>query len=738
MLIAMLLCIWSGTLADDLGRREVRVWSDVFAPKPAATATGMRLAERLRRLNYEAVDHQPREPGTYWVDEDLTWWIYRRAVRWGGNRWPALLFGLPFGSNLKTAVDTKGQSLSLGRKAGVWLEPERLAESLTGDRAQRVTFTLNDVPEHVWRAVVAAEDARFFDHLGLDGRALARSALANLEAGAVVQGGSTITQQLIKNRDLTPKRSFGRKASEAVRAMSLEAEYSKREILTEYVNHVYLGHVDGLAIHGMGTAAQAFFNKMPAELSLAQASLLAGIIQAPNRYNPLRHPKRAKARRDWVIDRMVALGWVTEQAAKDAQSQRVQIQLGALAGRDVDGLLSWLRALLQQERPNRMAAGYGVVVETTIDPLLQADTTRLVIQHLKGLRRQDDQQLQAAVVMLDADNGAVLAYVGGDPNQRAGRYDRARLARRQPGSTLKPLILLEAFGDCGWHRRLNPASRVADRPVRIALSGKDWTPGNNDGVFHGVVDIRESLRYSLNTPFVRIARHCGFKHCARKLRKAGIDLPANPPPSFVLGALETTLLDLTATYTPFVTLGHRQRPFPFWRMEKPSGRRLEQGGPNKNRVSQVDEAFIVRQLLMDAVRAGTGRRAAIAGLNVLGKTGTSSGGRDAWFIGAADGTVLGVWLGTDGGEGTAALSATRDAAPLWRMIMQLAAGSRPGYELQPPDDVTQAWVDTRSGLLITAEQAQGKSWARREWFHHRHLPGKKRWWLPGREAKVLD
>ena len=353
------------------------------------------------------------------------YWFYRRACHAGGSEHPAQLIGLTLEKSGRiSGLRREGKSPRAFDEGDVWLEPEVLAESLKGDRADRVTIDLDAVPERVWRPVLAAEDSRFFEHGALDARALARAALRNFREGRVVQGGSTITQQLIKNRDLTPERSMGRKASEAMRAISLESEYDKREILQAYLNTVYYGQYEGMGIYGFGTAARVYFGKRAAELTLAEAAVLAAMIQGPNRLSPDRHADALRERRNWVLSRMEELGWATANEVSRAKSSALGARSTPPSRSAPVHLLSWIARQAEQHEPARAEGGRGFLIETTIDPLLQERAERSVADRLQSLRRDfaalRNAKLSAALIALDARTGAVVAYVGGDPADRAG------------------------------------------------------------------------------------------------------------------------------------------------------------------------------------------------------------------------------------------------------------------------------------------------------------------------------
>jgi membrane peptidoglycan carboxypeptidase len=565
---------------------------------------------------------------------------------------------------------------------------------------------------------------------------MARAMLANAKAGKVAQGGSTITQQLVKNRDLTPKRSVGRKASEAVRALALEVEHDKRDILDAYLDQLYLGHVEGLAIHGLGTAARVYFSKDAGELTLPEATLLAAMIQGPNRLSPIRHPQRAIERRNWVLGRMAELGWSSTEEVERARAAALGLDLSPPERSGAVHFLDWVASTVEGSQSRRLERGRGLVVETTLDPYLQMVAERVVESHLRELRRSHpglrSAGLSAALVALDAASGAVLAYVGGDPADHEDRFDRARKARRQTGSTIKPLLLLDPFEDCGERKPLNPATRVADERLRIELPDGAWEPSNYGGRFHGVVDLRFALRHSLNVPFVRVVRWCGVEPTAERIRKTGLTLPPSPPLSFILGAVEASPLEMAGAYTVFASPGRVREPFGIRRIERPSGRRLASFDGDGRNVVHASSAYLIHELMRDAVAKGTGGRAAIEGLDVAGKTGTSSSSRDAWFIGDDGGIVAAVWIGLDE-SGSLGLTGGSAAAPLWKSFVELASPTRPAREVKRPRDIVVHRVDPATGLRLSPRSSKG----REELFRRRALPRKDRFLRPDRPEAVI-
>ena len=727
----------AAALEDDLGRNETRVRSAAYPLTTGRTVQQIALPERLDRLGYSRVREKPDEVGEYFYGHE-TFWIFRRAHRLGGHDHGAELFGLKLRRKdglIVGVVDARGEPRG-PREGSPWLEPETLAESMAADRADRIIIKLADLPEYVWQSVLAAEDARFFGHSGVDVRSVARAALANVKSGGVEQGGSTITQQLVKNRDLTPKRTLGRKTSEAVRALWLEAEYDKREILEAYLNQVYLGNVEGLAIHGYGAASQVYFSKSVEELSLAEAATLAAMIQGPNRLSPVRHTERVRERRDWVLSRLAELEWVDSTAIAKAKRSAVRTRTSPPQRNAPAHFLNLATLEVESEAPKRMEEDRGVVVETTLDPYLQRLAERAVAGRLDRLRRRHrrlrNARLSAALVSVDALTGEILAYVGGDP-AHPDDFDRARRAKRQPGSAVKPFILLQAFEDCGEHSPLYPASRVADRPLTIDLPSRDWSPDNYDGKYLGTVTARQALAGSRNVPMVRIARWCGFGNTAGTFERAGLDLPDNPPPSFVLGAVEVTPLELAGAYTIMAGEGRAARPFGVRRVEKPEGRGLGSNKPKRRRVVRPETAWLVQDVMRTAVDEGTATIADIEGLTAAAKTGSSSGLRDAWFAGHVGSVVTVVWVGLDDGE-SLGLTGAAAAGPIWRDFMEGAAPARPVLDHGAPKGIIEAYVDPETGLLVGKRDKR----ATEEVFRRGATPRRNRIWRIDKAIPVVE
>jgi len=680
----------AGSLASTLGRNEVRIYDAGYRPPLGATVEEAQLPQRLGRLGYERVHRRPDRPGEYFWGREL-FWVYQHEL----STRPARLVGWRLNSGRVSSWIDGGSGEPRERKAPIDLEAELLGTTFRERRAQTRWIAFDSLPEHVWRPLLAIEDNRFLEHMGVDGRAVARALLANVKKGGVAQGGSTITQQLIKMRDLTPKRSLGRKASEALRALALEAEFSKEEILEGYLNLVYYGHYDGAHVYGIDAAARTFYSLSVADLDLSRAAALAALVQAPNRLSPIRNPEALAGRYSRVLDRLEELEWADTAEVDRARRQGLpQARPSTPVLEPAPHFRAWVGeriGISADERPG------GIVIETTLDAHLQSLAEAAVESGLQRLRRSHpglrNRPLSAGLIALDATNGRVLAHVGGDP-RRPDEFDRVRSSRRQPGSTVKPLVALEALGPCGAQPRLFSSRRVLDKPLTLPLpDGDAWAPQNADRLFRGAVTVRRTLVESLNVPTVRLARHCGFEATAKRLRRAGLDLPEAVQPAFVLGAIETSALKLATAYSLFPNRGRVTRPRPVARVR---GNRRVAGGEGSRRAASAGAAWLVRDLL------------ARPDGKTWGKTGTSSGRRDAWYAGGSGRLVAVVWVGLDDDRSLGAGGATA-AEPIWREFVVTAAPTLPAWDPPQPRSIVEHWVDTESGLRLKRERSGSES-----------------------------
>jgi penicillin-binding protein 1A len=520
------------------------------------------------------------------------------------------------------------------------------------------------MPPVLPRAVIATEDRRFYQHFGVDVIGFLRAMAANFSAGRVVQGGSTITQQLAKNLFLTPERTMLRKARELLLALWLEARLSKDDILTLYLNRVYLG----AGAYGVEAAAQRYFGISARNVTLSQAAMLAGLLKAPSRYAPTNDLARARARAAQVLQNMVAARYLTTRQA--AAAKRAPARLAHRAStRGSQYFVDWV-----QERLPRLVGGRDgdLIVRTTLDPDLQraaqSALTRILTRHAAPRR-----VAQGAVIALDS-NGAVRAMVGGR-SYGASQFNRAVQARRQPGSAFKPFVYLAAL-EAGY----SPDSMISDAPVTV----DGWQPRNFSKTFQGDIALRDALAQSVNTVAVRLYAKIGHEKVVGAARRLGITSPIGPHPSVALGASEVSLIELTSAYVPFANGGQGVIPHGIVAVRTRAGKILfRRDGSGFGQVIKPRDAARMTAMLRGAVATGTGGGARIDGQRVAGKTGTSQNYRDAWFIGYSADLIAGVWLGNDNDAPTKRVTGGQLPASVWRDFMQTAMASQPTPPTRP-------------------------------------------------------
>ncbi|MGD9509934.1 MAG: transglycosylase domain-containing protein [Geminicoccaceae bacterium] len=497
-------------------------------------------------------------------------------------------------------------------------------------------------------AVVATEDRRFFNHVGIDPIGLARAVVDNLRAGEVVAGGSTITQQLAKNLYLTPERSLTRKLQELTLALWLEVRLSKKEILTLYLNRAYLG----AGAYGAEAASRRYFGKAAADLTLAEAAMLAGLLKAPSALAPTSNLAGARQRATIVLGRMLDEGFITPAQAQAARAKpaRLAPETEPIGAWFVDWVLDGLTGHLGKPE-------HDLLVRTTLDRRVQRAAEAAVDRTLaeSGAKNRVG---EAAVVMIDT-NGAVRAMVGGRDHAE-GPFNRAVAARRQPGSAFKPFVYVTAL-EAGW----KPGNTIDDRPVQLA----GWRPENMDRRYRGQITLTEAFADSVNTAAVRLAQTVGPARVAAKAREMGVVSTMQPVPSIALGTSEVSLLELTGAYLPFAADGIRRPLYGVSSVEDDRGKVLYRHMPTEVRVVAPAAVTGMQQLMAAVVADGTGRAARLPDRAAAGKTGTSQDGRDAWFVGYAGDYVAGVWLGNDDNRPMKGVGGGGLPARIWREAM---------------------------------------------------------------------
>ncbi|WP_298125367.1 PBP1A family penicillin-binding protein [Brevundimonas sp.] len=534
---------------------------------------------------------------------------------------------------------------------------------------------LDALPDYVPAAFIAIEDQRFRWHPGFDPVGMVRAMVANMRAGRVVQGGSTITQQLAKNLFLTPDQTLRRKAQELMLAVWLELKFSKDEILALYLNRVYFG----AGAYGIEAASQRYFDKAAKDLTVGEAALLAGLLKAPSRYSPVSESKRAAGRATVVLDEMAESGVITadQRAAAVLEPVRVSRTLATQhAQYFVDWLDSEVRGLIGAEPTE------DLIIETTLDLTLQTSAERAVRRILERDASKGVQQ--AALVAVDGD-GRVRAMIGG-ASYADSQFNRAVDARRQAGSAFKPFVYLTAL-EAGY----TPETPVVDEPIRIG----SWSPRNYSGGFNGRMTLATAVSQSTNTVAVRLADTIGRDQVARTARRLGIESPVGLEPAMALGAVEVSPLEMAQAYAPFSNGGKRVQAYGITRIRTPQGRVIYQRGARDTAAVQAisnPPLYYMNQMLRGVVTGGTARSVAISGRDLAGKTGTTSDYKDAWFVGYTGGFVTAVWVGKD--DNTAMRGVTGGAAPaaIWKGFMEAALPRLSAPRIPDGPPMPEGWV----------------------------------------------
>ena len=644
-----------------------------------------RVLARLRRDGYRVAASTETAAG------EFVWDPPRLSVHLRGFRTPRFsqaeeLATLKVDSgNAWTVSDSSANSV-------VGLEPELVAEISGASKVRREPTAWAEIPDRLKQAVIAVEDKRFYHHWGLDPRAMLRAAWHDVRRPGEIYGASTITQQYAKNFFLSPSRTLRRKLAEAALAVYLELRYSKEKILTLYLNQIYLGQDGSVSVAGVKAAARFYFGKDLKDLDLAQCALLAGVVRSPYLYNPFRDPEAAKRRRDFVLARMRVEGYIDSRELAQAQDEPLGIAYakGPKPSDESYFVAEVLRQLVPRYGEDVLFR-QGLSIYTTMDPQLQAAAER-------ALRRG---RLQDALVALDFKTGDVLALAGGREFKET-QFNRATQARRQPGSAFKPFVYGAAL-EKGW----TAASILQDKPqVFKGLSQQvDWKPRNYDGIYLGSATVRDAIAHSLNAATIDLAEKIGSQTIIDFARRLGIESPLDSSLAMSLGDSEVTLLELTSAYAPFANGGFRERPRlveGVFDADRGDGQRnvLEVASDRPEPVIEPGLAYVMTSLLEGVVQHGTAKNLAAMGwkLTAAGKTGTTNGGRDAWFIGYTPRLLAGVWAGDDLNR-RSNLSGAKDAVPLWAAFMKDATRDDPVEEFPEPKGVKSVVIDPASGLL---------------------------------------
>ncbi len=635
---------------------------ELFIGKPFSFAS---MQQQLRDLGYTKTNDLS-EPGRYNLQNNSILIHTREFAFWDGKS-AAERLRIDFQNDHVTSISRNNSSVAYIR-----LEPELIGKIYPLHKQDRVLVDYDAVPQSLVDALLAVEDRNFFSHPGIDLKGILRALVANVRSAGLVQGGSTLTQQLVKNFFLTPDRTLIRKVNELFMALILEHRYSKPEILSAYINEVYLGQDGASGIHGFGTAAEFYFARPLAELSTAEIALLVGMVKGASYYHPVRNTERALQRRNLVLDTMQQLGYLNAELASQARKEKLRLRQQASAGSSLyRDFLELVRIQLLKSYRYEDLRNEGLLVFTTLDTRLQKNVVRVVSSRLAALEKTGNEtdSLQAAVIISTVDTGDVLALTGGRNSSQSG-YNRALNSSRQIGSLIKPFIYLAALLE---DPRINPLTMINDVAVSIPQNdGEQWQPSNYDNKEHGRVTLMEALVRSYNLATVNLGMQIGLKPIIRILQRAGFDAAIKPYPSLLLGAVNMTPLQVSQLYQVLASGGFKSNLNTLQQVLTHDGKPLQKIDVKTRRVVDPDAVAVVNSILAAVVTEGTARGLRAPWnrtVTLAGKTGTTNNLRDSWFAGFDANTLGVVWVGKDDNS-SSGLTGASGAMRVWADIMQ--------------------------------------------------------------------
>ncbi|HXJ82959.1 MAG TPA: PBP1A family penicillin-binding protein [Candidatus Methylomirabilis sp.] len=566
---------------------------------------------------------------------------------------------------------------------------------------RRIFVPLVQIPMALRDAVIATEDARFYSHHGVDPTGIARAVYQNFRRGRIVEGGSTITQQLAKVLFLNPDKSLERKLKEALLALLIERRYSKDRILELYLNQIYFGH----GAFGVEAAAQTFFGKSVGSLTLSESALLAGLPKAPSTYSPFEHPEAAKRRRATVLGRMVETGMLKSDQARRAGQSALALVPPERRRTTGQYFLEYVEQLLEQQYGAEMVFKGGLHVYTTLSPAMQLKAERTLREGLRAVQERRDKPVkgkppttpegprerpEGALLALDPQTGYIKAMVGGYDFFKS-EFNRAVQARRQPGSAFKPFVYIAAI-----ESGMTPATTVEDSPVEYPMgkNGKLWKPDNYDRKFRGPITYQQALEESINVATVKVQEQVGIRRTVDVARRLGVESPLGENLSIALGTSDLTLLELTSAYGALGNQGVWMRPLAIRHVLDAQQKLLEENTPQGKQVLSPEVAYVITHMLEGTIERGTGTAAKALGRPAAAKTGTTNDYANAWFIGYTPRLATGVWVGYDrprslGQEETG----SRVAVPIWTAFMSEALAGTAPMDFPVPENVVLAPVD---------------------------------------------
>jgi len=677
----------TATFADKMWELPAKVYARPLELFVGADIGSNDLAYELKLLGYRNKS-QLRGPGQVAQENEL-FNIYTRGFAFVQEREPARRIQVAIAAGRVSSLTSGGKNVELMR-----LDPVQIGGIYPSHGEDRVLVRLPEVPDTLRQGLLAVEDRHFYQHWGFSITGIVRAAVSNLRSGQVVAGGSTITQQLVKNYYLSPERTITRKLKEVLMAVLLEFHFSKEQILESYINEIYLGQEGPRAIHGFALASRYYFDTPLEQLGLHQQALLIGMIKGPSLYNPRRNPQRARERRDVVLGVMVERGIISQEHAIIARGMSLGLNSRERPRDSYPAYLDLVRRQLRLEYRDEDLTSLGLSIFTSFDPLLQRQleiSTQTVMDQLNP-----GGNLQTASVVTRFDTGEVAALVGGRSVRYAG-FNRALDARRPAGSLLKPAVYLAALEQ---PQKYTLATPLDDSPLHVGgPGGQVWKPRNFDRTSHGSVLLHRALAKSYNLATARLGMDLGLDQMVDMLRRLGIEGPIPEVPSLTLGAGEYSPMNIAAMYQTIAAGGFQIPQRSIRDIVDARGLPLKRYPLEYDRTVSLQAVHLLHYAMREVVREGTGRgvyRYLDDDFDVAGKTGTTNNGRDSWFAGFSGDLLAVSWIGYDDNAATG-LTGGSGALKVWAHFM--ANSSRRSLSYRMPDGVATSWVDNESGKL---------------------------------------
>ena len=680
-----------------------RVYSDATPIVAGMTYPRALLEAKLNHVGYHEVAKRVENPGEYrYAGDDVE--IFLNNFEYPDMEFHAMPVLVDMDGGTVRSIKRLTDGITL---RGARIEPELITSIYNNEMEDRVPVSLEAVPKVVTDAIIATEDRSFYSHEGISIRGTLRALWTDFRSKSLVAGGSTLTQQLVKNLYLNPERTFRRKAQEALMAVLLEMRYSKEQILEAYCNEIYLGQNGSVQIVGVEQASQVYFGKHVTYLTLGEAATLAGMIRSPNVLSPLKYPQRVKPRRDLVLKLMFDQHKISQREFEEAAAAPLAVTRFPKTSRSAPFFVDLVLKQLRETYPETQLKTEGLRIFTTLDTIMQRSAEEALDSGIETLGkkykhiRKSPTPLEGVVLTIQPGTGYVKALVGGR-NYTTTQFNRAIQARRQPGSLFKPFVYVTAMDPARGQQALTASTVLDDSPISVQAGAAVWRPQNYDLRFHGRVSVRDALAHSYNIPAVRAAIDAGVPNVIKTAANIGVESHLAPYPSISLGSFEVTPLEIAYAYSVFANLGVKAEPVSILAVVRRDGQLLETRNVKMKRVAPASVCYVMNDILKDVFNYGTAGRARSLGFEraFAGKTGTTSNYRDAWVIGYSPRILSLVWLGFDDGH-SLRLAGGDACVPIWTRHMNRIDGMVADVDWRRPEDVTEREIDPLSGMLAT-------------------------------------